>query len=71
MNDTNPIDRAAAALGGRQAFIDEFGIGRRTFFYWRQGRRLSAETALKIEAVTHIPRHELRPDLWDAPADAA
>jgi DNA-binding transcriptional regulator YdaS (Cro superfamily) len=33
-------------------------------------RRVSPEKAKEIEAATGIPRHVLRPDLWEAPADA-
>jgi DNA-binding transcriptional regulator YdaS (Cro superfamily) len=36
---------------------------------WRHGHRaISAKRAITISEVTGIPRHELRPDLWDAPA---
>ena len=39
---------------------------------WRVGKRaVTAERALEIEAKLGIPRHEVRPDLWDAPGDAA
>jgi plasmid maintenance system antidote protein VapI len=35
---------------------------------WRHGRRpISAKRAIEISKVTGIPRHQLRPDLWDAP----
>jgi DNA-binding transcriptional regulator YdaS (Cro superfamily) len=32
--------------------------------------RVPAEHARAIEQATGIPRHELRPDLWDPPAGA-
>jgi DNA-binding transcriptional regulator YdaS (Cro superfamily) len=35
---------------------------------WRHGRRrISAERAIVLSNKTGIPRHELRPDIWDAP----
>lgn len=33
-------------------------------------RRVTAECAVRYEAVLGIPRWELRPDLWDKPCDA-
>lgn len=33
---------------------------------WRSGRRrIPAERAVELSAITGIPRHSLRPDLWD------
>lgn len=66
-----PLDRAAEAMGGRDALMERFKIKRRLFFYWRQGKRLPAEAAVQIEAETGVGRHELRPDLWSKPAEAA
>jgi DNA-binding transcriptional regulator YdaS (Cro superfamily) len=36
---------------------------------WRLGRRrISAERVGALSSATGIPRHKLRPDLWDDPA---
>ena len=36
---------------------------------WRHGiRAITAKRAIEISRVTGIPRHELRPDLWEPPA---
>ena len=38
---------------------------------WRVGRRrISAERAVDVSKATGIPRHELRPDLWELPASS-
>ena len=36
-----------------------------------QWRRVPAERVLDVERVTGVPRHELRPDLYPAPVEAA
>ena len=66
---TNPIDRAASAIGGSAVFIERLGISRRTFFNWKAGV-IPAEKAREVADLTGIPRHELRPDLWDAPSSS-
>lgn len=39
---------------------------------WRHGRRIiSPRRAIQVSKVTGIPRHKLRPDLWDPPPPAA
>ena len=66
---SNPtIVRAIKAIGGDDAFMAALGIKRRTLFYLKEGKRLTPERALHIERLTGIPRHELRPDLWQAAA---
>ena len=56
------IDRA----GGQVAFSKAIGVRQSLVWYWlkRSKRGIPAEHLLKIEAVTGIPRHELRPDLY-------
>jgi DNA-binding transcriptional regulator YdaS (Cro superfamily) len=68
MAENNPVDRAVAAAGGEQAFMERVGIKRRSLFAWRA----SGIPAVRLPAVvrvTGIPAHELRPDLF--PAEAA
>jgi DNA-binding transcriptional regulator YdaS (Cro superfamily) len=49
---------------------DGLGITRGAVAMWP---RIPAERVRRVSEITGIPRHELRPDLWDAPArgDAA
>jgi len=49
-----------------QAVADLFGVTRGLILYW-ENKGVSAERALDIERELQIPRHMLRPDLWDAP----
>jgi len=45
----------------------EFGVNKTTVHRWEEGR-IPAERVVEVEAVTGIPRHELRPDLWGKPS---
>jgi len=38
--------------------------------YEKGDRRIPAERAAQVEAITGIPRHELRPDIFPAPEAA-
>jgi hypothetical protein len=52
----------------RAALISALGITRQTYGYWcDHSRRPSAENAKRIERLFGIPKHLLRPDIWDAP----
>ena len=46
----------------------ELGITRGAVAQWT---RIPPSRAHDVSRVTGIPLHKLRPDLWDAPADAA
>jgi DNA-binding transcriptional regulator YdaS (Cro superfamily) len=46
----------------------ELGITRAAVTMWR---RVPAERVAAVERVTGIPPHELRPDLFPAPVEAA
>ena len=46
----------------------ELGVSDELVRLWRHGRRsISAKRAIEISKLTGIPRHQLRPDLWDEP----
>ncbi len=47
------------------------GVKSRSIAYWKAGRPMTPALAKKIEQITGVPRHELRPDLWDPPAALA
>ena len=61
------LDRAIQTTGGAEAFAEAVGVSRRTVFNWK-AVRIPADRVPDVERITGIPRHELRPDLWDAPA---
>lgn len=78
MDDENkgasPIQRAVAAAGGRPQFARLMGVSVVMVHKWLTGRaRLTGERARQVESVTNgqVKRHELRPDLFDAPAESA
>jgi DNA-binding transcriptional regulator YdaS (Cro superfamily) len=46
----------------------ELGIERGAVAMWK---KIPPERVPDVERITGIPRHELRPDLWEKPAAAA
>ena len=66
-----PLDKAVQAAGGYDAFCAKMSIARRTAFSWIEKGEIPLQRVLEIERVTGIPRHELRPDAWDAPVTLA
>jgi DNA-binding transcriptional regulator YdaS (Cro superfamily) len=62
------ISRAILAAGGPTALTKALGIRLPSVYSWQ---RIPAQRVLKVEEVTGIPRHELRPDLYPAPTNAA
>lgn len=62
-----PIDRAIELAGGTQALAEKCGVRYQAVQKWRH--RIPAERVLKIEEISGVSRHELRPDLY--PRDSA
>ena len=58
------VEKAAEVSGGVVKLAQALGINYRSFHSWK---RVPAERVLDLERVTGIPRHELRPDLYEAP----
>lgn len=46
------------------------GVDKSTATRWARGR-VPAERVLAVEKATGVPRHELRPDIYPAPANEA
>jgi DNA-binding transcriptional regulator YdaS (Cro superfamily) len=65
MDETSPIDRAAAAVGNKSELARRLGITVQSIQQWK---KIPAERLVDIERVTGIPREELRPDLYRAAA---
>lgn len=67
-----PIDRAIAAAKGQSALAKRLGISQAMVHKWKAGAQITAERAKQIEDATGglVKRHELRPDIFDAPAAA-
>lgn len=56
--------------GGVVTVATALGIDHSSVSKWQQRNRVPHERALALEKLSGIPRHELRPDLWPAPAPA-
>lgn len=50
------------------AIAKALGRSRQVVWSWfQENRRIPAESVLSVEHVTGIPRHKLRPDLYERP----
>jgi DNA-binding transcriptional regulator YdaS (Cro superfamily) len=60
------IEKAVAAVGGRQALADICSVRYQAVEKWVRLDRVPAERVLQIEKATKgaVTRHELRPDLY-------
>lgn len=61
------LDKAILDAGGRDALAARLGVHPNTIRYW-EANRLPVKRLSEVTRITGIPRHELRPDLWEAPA---
>jgi len=61
------IERIFAAAGGVKALGVKLGIAHTSVIGWRQSGRVPAERCQAISAVTGIPLHVLRPDIYPDP----
>ena len=59
------IDRVVKAAGGPTLLANALGIRAPSVYSWK---KIPPARAADIEKITGIPRHELRPDLWQADA---
>lgn len=59
------IDRAIEAAGGTTALARGLGVQPPSIYSWE---KIPPRHVRRVSEITGIPRHELRPDLWDPPA---
>lgn len=65
--DTIPLKTAVTRAGSQKALADLIDRSQQVISKWlRQGGKVPAEAALKIEAATGVSRHALRPDIFGA-----
>ena len=62
------LERVIEAAKGQAALARLLGISSQAISQWD---RCPVERARQVSEITKIPLHELRPDLWDPPAEAA
>lgn len=56
-----------AEEGGQAAFARKINVSQQLVWSWlNKSRRISAESAVKIEKATGVPRSRLRPDIFEA-----
>jgi DNA-binding transcriptional regulator YdaS (Cro superfamily) len=67
MDAKTPLDAAISAAGSQAALATKVGVKQQTISYWVKKGQVPAEMALAVERATGVPRHVLRPDLFDAP----
>jgi DNA-binding transcriptional regulator YdaS (Cro superfamily) len=64
------LERACQALGTKKALAEALGVHQSTISAWRARGRIPAEHVVGIERASGVPRHELRPDLYQIKASA-
>ena len=63
---SEPLRRAIEKFGTVTAFAHAIGVRPQAISQWGD---IPVHRVAAVEAITNIPRHELRPDLWDPPAE--
>ena len=60
------LEKAILIAGSQGALAQKLGVKQAHVWYWlhRSRKGTPAEHVLRIEQLTGIPRHELRPDLY-------
>ena len=57
--------------GGVTAIARHFGVDHSAVIAWRKKNRVPAERVPMLSALTGVPRHEIRPDVYEAPGASA
>jgi len=65
MDQQTPLQRAIDAAGGVAKLARLVGVTSQAISQWD---RVPAERVLAVEDATGVPAHELRPDVYRAPA---
>ncbi|WP_091970793.1 transcriptional regulator [Methylobacterium gossipiicola] len=67
------LARAIEVAGGQAGLAKAIGTSQSNVWTWlnKSKRGAPAEWALRIEAVTQVSRHDLRSDVFPAPAEVA
>jgi DNA-binding transcriptional regulator YdaS (Cro superfamily) len=57
-------EKLRAALRGQAKVAEKLGVTQQSVSGWVQTGRVPFDKVIAIEALTGIPRHELRPDIY-------
>lgn len=73
MDEKAPLQKAIDLAGTQAALADRIGVPQQLVSYWltKSRRGVPGEYCGAIEAATGIKKHELRPDIFEAPEVAA
>lgn len=66
-NIAEAMAEAVARAGGLAKLGEILGVAHSQVCRWRKSGRVPANRVLAIEAATGVPRHQLRPDLFQGP----
>jgi DNA-binding transcriptional regulator YdaS (Cro superfamily) len=62
-HQTEPVKAATNAVGGYAQLALLIGVTKSAVYQWK---RVPAERVIAVEAVSGVPRQQLRPDLYPA-----
>lgn len=59
------LELAWKAMGSRTALAKAVGVSPSTITMWQVRGRIPAEKVVRVERASGVPRHQLRPDLYE------
>lgn len=62
------LELAIARVGASNLLATKLGLTPQAISQWQ---KVPAQRVLEVERITGVSRHELRPDLYPAPAESA
>lgn len=62
------VTEVITKAGGVKALASSLGLHHTSVIGWRKAGRIPAERVAAVAQVTALPKHEIRPDLFEAPA---
>lgn len=65
------VETVIEALGGVAAAARKLGVKHTSVIGWRSRGVIPAERVRQVSEASGLPNHVLRPDLYDAPGEAA
>ena len=58
------MEKAIREAGGIAALAEALGVSRTAIYQWREQGKVSYKRVLRVEELTGVSRHELRPDIY-------